>query len=72
MSARDIMVVCNMAMRNFDENVDLVVDELKGQEAKRYYLKTLLSRTASRLSHESPDFEGDINELINQINDSCK
>ena len=39
---KDAIIASNMARRNFDETTSIVIDELKTQEAKRYYCKMIL------------------------------
>lgn len=71
-TTRDGMVAAEMASRNFDEMWEPVIDELKTTEAKRMYCKTLLMRLSAKMSHVATDtFEGDMNEMIANINEQC-
>lgn len=69
---KDAIIASNMARRNFDETTSLVIDELKTQEAKRYYCKMVLFCITAKMSHVCSDtFAEDINGVIEHINDNC-
>ena len=69
---KDAIIASNMARRNFDETTSIVIDELKTQEAKRYYCKMILMCITAKMSHACTDtFEEDVNDVIEHINEQC-
>ena len=72
---RDEMVAAEMALRNFEDLINPIFDELKSNDAKKGYAKSIFVGACAALSEVTgEDFEDTLDELVimnKQIHKEC-